>query len=92
MPVESSGEWREERIWVLNEIERINLELTSKTAELAVCRDHEERHLKDIHAAHARIRELQAVVRTARLKSWAATSVAAFLGVVVIELMKHILK
>jgi len=90
--VETSGEWREERLYVLRTLDRIEVELKQKTAQLAVHGDREEKSKQDLNEAHARIRALQGAARTARLKSWAANSAAAFLGVVVVELLRFILK
>jgi hypothetical protein len=90
--VETSREWREERLYVLRTLDRIEVELKQKTAQLAVHGDREEKSKQDLNEAHARIRALQSTARTARLKSWGATAVASFLGVIVIELLRHILK
>ena len=90
--VETSGEWREERFYVLRTLDRLESESKQKTAEIAKHEDREERQRKDLNEAHARIRSLQASAKNARLKSWAANGAAAFLGVVVIELLRFILK
>lgn len=90
--VETSGEWREERFYVLRTLERLESELKEKTEHIAKHEDREEKYTKDLNEAHARIRALQSSVKTARLKSWAATAAASFLGVVVIELLKSYLK
>lgn len=90
--IETSGEWREERLWVLKEIERLNEESKHKTEQIAIHEDRESRYRKDLNEAHARIRDLQSSVRTARVKSWAATAAASFLAVIVIELVKFIVK
>lgn len=90
--VETSGEWREERFYVLRTLDRLEDELKRNNAQLAVHSDREVKSKEDLNVAHARIRSLQGSAKTARLKSWAATAAASFLGVVVIELMRHILK
>lgn len=90
--VETSGEWREERLYVLRTLERLEYESKQKIEQIAKHEDREEKYRKDLNEAHTRIRALQASIRTARVKSWAATAAASFLGVVVIELMKNLLK
>lgn len=90
--VETSGEWREERFYVLRTLERLEGELKEKTESIAKHEDREEKYTKDLNEAHARIRALQSSVKTARLKSWAAMGAASFLGVVVVELLKSYLK
>jgi VIT1/CCC1 family predicted Fe2+/Mn2+ transporter len=90
--VETSGEWREERFYVLRTLDRLEGELKEKTKEIAKQEDRDEKRRLDMNEAHARIRGLQSAAKTARLKSWAATGAASFLGVVVIELMRFILK
>lgn len=89
---ETSGEWREERFYVLRTLERLEGELNKKTEAIAKHEDREEKYRKDLNEAHSRIRALQATVKSARVKSWAATAAATFLGVVVIELLKTFVK
>lgn len=90
--VETSGEWREERFYVLRTLERLEGELKEKSEHIAKHEDREQRYIKDLNEAHTRIRALQSSVKSARVKSWAATAAASFLGVVLIELLKSFLK
>lgn len=89
---EGSGEWREERLFVLRQLEQLTGDHQKLGEALAAAKDREEKLLKDLNEAHTRIRALQAAVRTARLKAWGATAAASFLGVIVVELVRHILQ
>jgi hypothetical protein len=85
--VETSGEWREERFYVLRTLDRLEGELKEKTEQLAVHRDREEKSKDDLNVAHTRIRTLQAAARIAWWKLWAPV-----IGVILLELLKFILK
>lgn len=85
--VETSGEWREERFYVLRTLDRLEGELKEKTEQLAVHRDREEKSKGDLNEAHARIRTLQGAARIAWWKVWAPV-----IGVIVLELLRHFLK
>lgn len=75
--METSGEWREERLWVMRSIERIDKEREQTREELAVVKDKVEgQQKKSLDQAHAKIRELEAS-KNARLRQWAAISVGA---------------
>jgi hypothetical protein len=89
--VETSGEWREERLWVHKELERLSVAVEQKAAELAVHEDREEKQKTDINQAHAKIRSLEAGKRQAQLKLWISSGAASGLMVLVIELVKMLL-
>lgn len=84
---ETSGEWREERFYVLRTLDRLERELKEKTEHIAVGADREEKQRKDLNEAHTRIRELQTKARMAWWKTWAPV-----IGLIVIELLKHFWK
>ena len=89
--VETSGEWREERLWVLRELERLSAAVEQKAAELAVHEDREEKQKVDINQAHAKIRSLENSKRQAQLKVWIFSGAASGLMVIVVELLKLLL-
>ena len=90
--IETSGEWREERLYVLRELERLDGDVREQNAAAAVLKASDEKKQLDLNQAHARIRSLQSVNKMARLKVWATAGAASFLGVVVIELLKILWK
>jgi len=94
--VDTSGEWREERLFVLREIDRLEREGKERTVDLALLRTRvEEKAGKaefDVHQAHEKIRALERSRSSIKLKLWATSAAASFLGVVVIELLRMVLK
>lgn len=91
--VDTSGEWREERLFVLREIERLDRSSNERAAEMAIYRDRVEgKQKQDIDQAHAKIRTLQQSKINANLKVWATSAAASFLGILVIELLRIVLK
>lgn len=90
--VETSGEWREERLWVLKELERLNNSLERKTYEIAQHEEREERERRDIHQAHHKIRMLEASKTSLNIRIWIASCTAAFLGAALIELAVKFVK
>lgn len=83
---ETSGEWREERLYVLRTIERLETAVQGQAGEIAVYRDREQKHIKDLNEAHARIRTLQTSAARAWWKIWAPV-----IGVIALELVRFAL-
>jgi hypothetical protein len=89
---DTSGEWREERLWVLRELERLNTSLERKTYEIAQHEEREERERRDIHQAHHKIRMLETSKESLNVRVWIASCTAAFLGAALIELVAKLWK
>jgi hypothetical protein len=70
----STGKWDEERLLLWSAVALLQKQQ----------RKQKRRAKKQIDAAHAKIRALQAW----KWKAWAASAAASFLGVVVIELLR----
>lgn len=79
-------------MFVLRELGRLDREVREQNAAAAVLKASDEKKQLDLNQAHARIRGLQSVNKWARLKVWATAGAASFLGVLVIELLKILLK
>lgn len=88
----SDHEWQESRLYVFKELERLTQEIRLLNEAEAVRRNRDEERARDIHEAHERIRDLRGKETTARTKQWALSGAATFLGIVVIELLKLLLK
>ncbi len=89
MNVESSGQWNEERLWVLRTLEEIKAEQRRQAREAAADRASLlERASLDIRRAHDKIRALESADRTLRLKNWIMTVVLSCSGAVVFEVVK----
>jgi D-mannonate dehydratase len=95
-----TAEWREERLWVLNTIEDLKTEQRKQFEAEAIRRVNvEEKGLKDIQAAHDKIRAadekirvLQNVKTELRLKNWIMTITLGASGAIIVELARAVLQ
>jgi hypothetical protein len=93
MTIQTSGEWKEERLFVLHELDRINEENKILRTKVAVLENKiDGKGKQDMDQAHRKIRDLEAKVKNARLKTWAAISAASFLATVVLQLVRYVLR
>lgn len=85
----TTGDWREERLWVLNTIEDLKNEQRRISEEAAVVRVNlSEKLKKDIWEAHEKIRALEISRATLRLKNWLMTLALSAAGAIAFELIK----
>jgi hypothetical protein len=90
--VQTSGEWREERLYVLQTLEDLKTEQRRQSEQAAVTRDNlAERAQRDIKAAHDKIRNLEASGGALRLKNWAMTALLSAGAAVLFEVVKSYL-
>ena len=73
-PEKSTGEWKEERLLLWREIELLQAEQARQ----------KEKAREQIGASFTKIRDLESY----KWKTWAASGAAAFLSLVVVELLK----
>lgn len=89
LPIQTSGEWREERLYVLRTIDAMQEELRSQSVAAAILSATKmAKAQKDIGQAHDKIRELEKSRSALRLKNWIMTAVLSFLVTVLFELLK----
>jgi ABC-type bacteriocin/lantibiotic exporter with double-glycine peptidase domain len=89
LPIQTSGEWREERLYVMRTIEQMQEELRNQSVAAAVLQQTQMvKAEKDIHFAYERIRSLESVRSALRMKNWIMTAVLSFLVTVLFELLK----
>ncbi len=94
--VSSSGEWREERLWVLKSLEDLKEELRRQSLAAEVERKGIlEKATKDIFAAHEKIRALEDAkemksqeASELRLKNWALIGLLSVVGTGLLELLR----
>lgn len=91
MTTESSGEWREERMYVLESIKELKAEQRRQIESETLMRQSlEVKAEKDIRAAHDKIRKLETSSGILSVKNWAMTAVISAGGVVLFELVKWV--
>jgi hypothetical protein len=89
LPIQTSGEWREERLYVMRTIEAMQEELRTQSIAAAVLRETQmAKAQKDINFAHDRIRTLESARSLLRMKNWIMTAVLSALVTVLFELLK----
>jgi hypothetical protein len=99
MSAETSGEWREERLYVLRAIEDLKAEQRRQIEEEAVMRQViQAKAEKDINAAHSRIRVLEnaSTEQTKEggiltIKNWVMAGILSTAGVVLLEVLKWVI-
>jgi hypothetical protein len=99
MSTETSGEWREERLFVLRAIDDLKAEQRRQIESEAVMRQTVvSKAEKDINAAHSRIRVLEDASKEQSkqsgiltIKNWVMAAVLSAGGVVTFELIKWVL-
>ena len=93
MSAESSGEWREERMYVLRAIEDLRAEQRRQIESEAVMRQTVvAKAEKDINRAHDRLRVLESSQGIMTIKNWVLAGVLSAGGVVLFELVKWVLE
>lgn len=82
---QTSGEWREERLYVLKSIEELKAEQRRQIeAEAILHHTTAVKAQKDIRAAHDKIRALEGV----QLKNWILTAALSCAAAVLFEIVK----
>jgi hypothetical protein len=93
MSPETTGEWREERLYVLRAIEDLKAEQRRQIeAEAGTHHIVAVKAAKDIGAAHDKIRALESTGTILTIKNWVmATALTTITSVAIVELVKWIL-
>jgi hypothetical protein len=88
-PVDTSGEWRDERMYVLKKLEEISQEQREQAKVAAVLSNADlvKAHT-DIQRAYVRIRILEQTGSTLKIKNWIMTAVLSGLVTMLYELVK----
>jgi hypothetical protein len=87
--IESSGEWKEERLFVLRALERIDAEQRRQIdAENMLQQTVAVKAAKDIGAAHDKIRKLESEKSGLAIKNWVMAALIYGGGIALIELVK----
>jgi hypothetical protein len=89
----TSGSWIEERLFVLRTIEDLKAEVrriseNTATERVALL----EKGARDIHAAHEKIRALEAASTHLRIKNWFMAAVLSGIGALCFELVKAVVE
>jgi hypothetical protein len=88
-PVTTSGEWREERFYVLRSLDTLQQEQRRQSEQAAMLRETAmAKAQQDIKAAHDKIRSLENGASVLRTKNWIMTALLSTLVVLLIELIK----
>lgn len=88
-PVTTSGEWREERFYVLRSLDTLQQELRRQSEQAAMLRETAmAKAQQDIRAAHDKIRSLESGRNVLRLKNWIMTALLSTFIVLIFELVK----
>jgi hypothetical protein len=88
-PVETSGEWRDERLYVLKTLEEMRLEQRRQADSAAVLSQSQMvKADRDIQAAHNKIRTLESAGSALKMKNWIMTSVFSVIVMLLFELVK----
>jgi hypothetical protein len=89
MSIETSGEWRDERLYVLRTLDDVQKEQRRKAESDAVfIQGQMVKAGQDIKAAHDKIRILESSGSTLKMKNWVMTAVLAVGSAVLFELVK----
>lgn len=94
--IPTSGEWREERLYVLKTIEDLKQEQRRALEAAAVERSAMaverktaiEKGARDIKAAHDKIRTLETTDSASRLKLWIMTTLLSVAGAIAFEVLR----
>lgn len=92
MTTETSGEWREERLFVLRAIDELKAEQRRQIEADAVMRQATAvKAAKDIDCAHDKIRALEGTGMHLQIKVWVMGAALSTAGVVLFEVLKWFL-
>ena len=87
--IETSGEWGEERLYVLQTIQDLKEDLRKQSEAAAIERANViEKGVRDIRAAHIKIRALETTDSHLKMKNWVMTGALSATGAVIFELFK----
>jgi hypothetical protein len=88
-PVETSGEWRDERLYVLKTLEAVQLEQRRKAeSDALLIQGQMVKASQDIKAAHDKIRTLESSGSTLKMKNWIMTAVLSVVAALLFEVVK----
>jgi hypothetical protein len=88
-PVDTSGEWRDERLYVLKTLEAMQREQRRQADQAAILSQTQMvKANQDIQAAHNKIRILESAGSTLKIKNWIMTAVLSGLVTMLYELVK----
>jgi hypothetical protein len=88
-PVETSGEWRDERLYVLRTLEAVQQEQHRQLeATLLMSQTQMVKASQDIKAAHDKIRILESSGSSLKIKNWIMTALLSVIVMVLFELVK----
>jgi hypothetical protein len=89
MSPESSGLWRDERLYVLKTLEEVRAEQRRQVESAAIMHQEQMGRAKlDIQAAHDKIRNLENAGSTLKMKNWIITAVLSVLCALAFEVVK----
>jgi hypothetical protein len=87
-----TGQWNEERLWVLRTLDEVKSEQKRLAEAAAVDRAALiEKGTRDIRAAHDKIRALENSGTTLRLKNWVMMAALSGIGALAFEVVKAFL-
>jgi hypothetical protein len=88
-PVETSGEWRDERLYVLKTLEAVQQEQRRKAeSDALLIQGQMVKASQDIKAAHDKIRILESAGSTLKMKNWIMTALLSGIVTVLYEVVK----
>jgi hypothetical protein len=88
-PVETSGEWRDERLYVLKTLEAVQLEQRRKAeSDALLIQGQMVKASQDIKAAHDKIRILESSGSVLKIKNWIMTALLSVIVMLAFELVK----
>jgi hypothetical protein len=89
MSVETTGQWRDERLYILKSIEELQQEMRRQAqAEAVLKQEQVGRSREDIQAAHDKIRHLETSAASMRMKNWIMTALLSFIGAGLFEAVR----
>jgi hypothetical protein len=91
--MQTSGEWREERLYVLQTIEDMKADLRRQSEVAAVTRASiTDIAQRDINVAHDKIRALEGIRSRLRIKNWIMTAALSASVAMLFEFIKAYLR
>lgn len=91
-PITTSGEWNQERLYVLRTLEDLKQEQKLQAAAAAAdCALLIEKQAKDIGAAHDKIRKLENAKTRLSIQNWLMGALLGAIGAGALEFVKYLL-
>jgi hypothetical protein len=88
--IESSGEWRDERLWVLKTLEKLEDEQRREVESAALMSQGQLiKASKDIQEAHIKIRALEKARRNLSIKYWIVTGVLSVATALLLKVLER---